>query len=120
VKYVYPYLNPETRTLKVRFDFANPDGALKPAMYANVQIALEAAEGLVVPDSAVMDTGVRQVAFVAGADGGFEPREVQVGIRADGLAQVVEGLKDGERVATAANFLLDSESRLRSAIGTHP
>ncbi|MBM4398155.1 MAG: efflux RND transporter periplasmic adaptor subunit [Deltaproteobacteria bacterium] len=120
VRYVYPYLNPETRTLKVRFDFANPDGALKPAMYANVQLTLEAAEGVVVPDSAVMDTGVRQVAFVAGADGAFEPREVKVGIRAGGRVQVVEGLKDGERVATAANFLLDSESRLRSAIGTHP
>ena len=132
VKYVFPYLDPETRTLKVRFDFPNADGALKPAMYASVELALQAAEGVVVPDSAVMDTGLRQVVFVAGANGAFEPRDVKVGIRGDGRAQISDGLKEGERVAVAANFLLDSESRLRAALpagagpggeghqGTHP
>jgi multidrug efflux pump subunit AcrA (membrane-fusion protein) len=116
VKYVFPYLNPETRTLKVRFEFGNADGALKPGMYANVQLALQTADGVVVPDAAVMDTGLRQVVFVAGANGMFEPRAVKVGIRTEGRAQILEGLKEGERVVVAANFLLDSESRLRSAL----
>lgn len=120
VKFVSPTLNPETRTVKVRFDFDNPDGALKPAMYANVQITLLAADGVVVPDSAVMDTGLRQVVFVAADDGTFAPRVVRVGIRSEGRAQILEGLRDGERVAVAANFLLDSESRLRSALGGTP
>jgi len=117
VKYVYPYMNAETRTLKVRFDFANADGALKPAMYANVQLTIQAADGVVVPDSAVMDTGLRQVVFVSGTEGVFEPREVKVGIRSEGRALILDGLKEGESVAVAANFLLDSESRLRSALG---
>lgn len=118
VKYVLPYLSPDTRTQKVRFDVANPDGALKPAMYADVQLTLQAADGVVVPDSAVMDTGLRQVVFVEGEKGAFEPREIRVGLRSQGRAQILEGLKEGERVAVAANFLLDSESRLRSALGS--
>jgi len=117
VAYIYPYLDPKTRTLKVRFDFPNTDLRLKPAMYANVEMVLDAGDGVVVPDSAVMDTGTRQVVFVEGEDGVFQPRRVRVGIRADGKAQILDGLHEGERVAVAANFLLDSESRLRSALG---
>ena len=116
VKFVWPVLNPETRTLKVRFEFDNPDGALKPGMFADVDLALDAAAGVVVPDAAVMDTGTRQVVFVDAGDGRFEPRDVKVGLRADGRAVVVDGLRDGERVVAAANFLLDSESRLRAAL----
>ncbi len=116
VQFVSPSLDPETRTLKVRFDFDNPDGMLKPGMYADVRLTLEAADGLVVPDSAVMDTGVRQVAFVATGDGRFAPREVKVGLRTGGRALILAGLQDGEHVAVAANFLLDSESRLRAAL----
>ena len=116
VKFVWPVLTPETRTLKVRFEFDNPDGALKPGMFADVDLVLDVANGVVVPDEAVMDTGTRQVVFVDTGDGRFEPRDVKVGLRADGRVQVVEGLRDGERVAAAANFLLDSESRLRAAL----
>ncbi len=115
VKYIYPYLNPETRTLRVRFDFANPGLKLKLDMFVNVDLTVQTDEGVIVPDSAIMDTGVRQIAFVNPDDGQFEPRLVKVGIRADGKAQILDGIKAGERVATKANFLLDSESRLRAA-----
>jgi RND family efflux transporter MFP subunit len=116
VKYIYPYLTPDTRTLKVRFDFANPRLALKLDMFVNVDLTVQTDDGVIVPDSAILDTGIRQIAFVHPTDGRFEPRLVRVGIRADGKAQVLEGIKPGERVATRANFLLDSESRLRAAI----
>jgi membrane fusion protein, copper/silver efflux system len=117
VKYIYPYLNPEARTLKVRFDFPNPDLALKLDMYVTVELPVQSEEGVVVPDSAIIDTGVRQVVFVTPSEGRFEPRMVKVGIRADGRAQILSGVRAGERVAIKANFLLDSESRLRAAIG---
>jgi len=116
VKYIYPYLTPDTRTLKVRFDFANPGLKLKLDMFVNVDLTVQTDEGVIVPDSAIMDTGVRQIAFVNPTGGRFEPRLVRVGIRADGKAQVLDGIQPGERVATKANFLLDSESRLRAAI----
>jgi membrane fusion protein, copper/silver efflux system len=116
VKYIYPYLNPDTRTLKVRFDFPNPGLALKLDMYVAVELPVQSEEGVVVPDSAVMDTGARQIVFVNPAAGRFEPRLVKVGIRAEGRAQILSGIAAGERVAIKANFLLDSESRLRSAI----
>jgi RND family efflux transporter MFP subunit len=116
VKYIYPYLSPDTRTLKVRFDFANPSFKLKLEMFVDVDLTVQTDEGVVVPDSAIMDTGIRQIAFVSPTNGRFEPRVVKVGIRADGQAQVLEGIQPGERVATKANFLLDSESRLRNAI----
>jgi RND family efflux transporter MFP subunit len=116
VKYIYPYLNPDTRTLRVRFDFPNPGLKLKLDMFVNVDLTVQTEEGVIVPDSAVMDTGMRQIAFVSPSEGRFEPRLVKVGIRADGRAQILEGIKTGEKVATKANFLLDSESRLRAAI----
>jgi RND family efflux transporter MFP subunit len=116
VSYVYPYLSPESRTLKVRFEFPNPELVLKPAMYADVTLALESAEGVAIPDSAVMDTGVRRVVFVESAPGTFEPREVRLGVRGDGRAQVLAGVAEGEKVVVRANFLLDSESRLRAAL----
>jgi RND family efflux transporter MFP subunit len=118
VRQVDPYLDPATRTQKVRFDFDNPDGVLKPAMQVDVQLALSAAEGVVVPDSAVMDTGLRQVVFVAGDDGVFAPRRVRVALRTEGRALIAEGLGEGERVARTATFLLDSESRLRDALAS--
>jgi RND family efflux transporter MFP subunit len=116
VAFVYPYLSPESRTLKVRFDFPNPNLVLKPAMYVDVSLALESSEGIVIPDSAVMDTGVRQVVFVEVSAGTFEPRVVKLGVRGDGRAQVLAGVGDGEKVVVKANFLLDSESRLRAAL----
>lgn len=116
VAYVFPYLTPETRTLKVRFEFPNADLRLKPAMFADVSLAVEEAEGVVIPDSALIDSGVRKVAFVETAPGTFEPREVKVGVRGGGKAQVLAGVGEGEKVVVKANFLLDSESRLRAAL----
>ena len=116
VAYVFPYLSPESRTLKVRFDFPNPGLKLKPQMYANVSLALDSARGVVIPDSAVIDTGVRQVVFVESKPGFFVPRQVRLGVRGGGQAQVVSGVAQGERVVDGANFLLDSESRLRAVV----
>jgi membrane fusion protein, copper/silver efflux system len=116
VAYIYPTLAPESRTLRVRFEFANPSLDLKPGMFANVEIRLDPGEGLLIPDSAVMDTGERQVVFVEKGGGVFEPREVKVGVRSGGRAQVLAGLAEGDRVVIRANFLLDSESRLRAAL----
>jgi membrane fusion protein, copper/silver efflux system len=116
VAYVLPFLSPESRTLKVRFEFPNPKLTLKPEMFADVSLRLEATEGVSIPDTALIDTGVRQVVFVEVAQGTFEPREVRVGVRGDGKVQIVAGVQEGERVVTKANFLLDSESRLRAAL----
>ncbi len=116
VAYVFPYLSPESRTLKVRFDFPNPELRLKPQMYADVTLALDQARGVAIPDSAVIDTGVRQVVFVETGEGTFEPRQIKIGVRGGGKVQVVAGVSPGERVVVKANFLLDSESRLRAAL----
>ncbi|MCL5966835.1 MAG: efflux RND transporter periplasmic adaptor subunit [Deltaproteobacteria bacterium] len=116
VAYVYPTLSPESRTLKVRFEFPNPGLRLKPGMYADVSLDFDAASGVVVPDSALMYTGVRQLVFVDLGGGRLEPREVKVGVRGEGKAQILSGVKEGERVAVQANFLLDSESRLRATL----
>jgi membrane fusion protein, copper/silver efflux system len=118
IKYVYPFLNADTRTLRVRFSFPNPGLRLKLDSYANVEIPVETDEGAIVQDSAILDTGLRQVVFVNTRDGHFDPRLVKVGIRSEGKAQILTGVLPGERVAIKANFLLDSESRLRAAIAT--
>lgn len=116
VAFIYPTLNPDTRTLKVRLEFANPDGRLRPGGLANVEIAIESMEGLLVPDTAIMDTGEREIVFIAANGQRFVPRRVTVGLRSQGQAVVTEGLREGERVVTTAAFLLDSESRIRSAV----
>ncbi len=116
VSFIYPTLNPESRTLRVRLEFANPDFALKPAMFANVELPLDATAGVVIPDSAVIDTGERQLVFVSLGGGRFEPREVKLGVRSSGKAQVLSGVAPGDQVVTRANFLLDSESQLRAAV----
>ena len=116
VAYIYPTISPETRTLKVRFDFPNPGLRLKPQMYANVSLDLHSVTGVVIPDSALIETGLRVIAFVDAGGGSFQPREVKVGVRGDGKAQILAGVKAGERVVVGANFLLDSESKLRAAL----
>ena len=116
VAFIYPTFSPETRTLKVRFEFPNPGLRLKPQMYANVSLDLHSVTGVVIPDSALIETGVRVIAFVDTGDGSFEPREVKVGVRGNGKAQILSGVKAGENVAVGANFLLDSESKLRAAL----
>lgn len=115
VGFVYPTLDADTRTLKVRLEFDNRRGALKPGMFVNVELGVAAAEGVVIPDSAVLDTGTRQLVFVETSPGRYASRQVAVSLRADGQAAIRSGLQPGERVASSANFLLDSESRLRNA-----
>jgi multidrug efflux pump subunit AcrA (membrane-fusion protein) len=116
VAYIYPTISPETRTLKVRFDFPNPGLRLKPQMYANVSLDLHTVTGVVIPDSALIETGVRVIAFVDAGGGSFEPREVKVGVRGNGKAQILSGVNAGDNVVVGANFLLDSESKLRAAL----
>lgn len=114
--YVYPALNAETRTAKVRFEFPNLKGKLKPEMYANVEIKVRLGQKLAVPEGAIIDTGIRQMAIVDKGSGYFEPREVKVGAKVDNYYEVIKGLKAGERVVTSANFLIDSESKLKEAM----
>jgi Cu(I)/Ag(I) efflux system membrane fusion protein len=115
--YIYPSLNPETRTAKVRFEIPNSHERLKPEMYANVEIKVHLGQKLAVPEGAIIDTGLRQLAIVDKGNGYFEPREVKVGSKVDNYYEVIKGLKVGERVVTSANFLIDSESRLKEAMG---
>ena len=116
VAYIYPYLDPQSRTLRARFEFKNTDLQLKPEMYVNVLMKVVVSDSIVIPDSAIMNTGLRQVVFVGIGEDRFEPREVKVGYRSGGMAQVISGIGQGEKVVVRANFLLDSESRLRAAI----
>jgi len=118
VTFIYPTLNADTRSGQVRIELANPGGRLKPAMYAQVEFPIGAADGaqLVVPNSAVIDSGARRVVIVDLGAGRFEPREVQTGARGDEFTVVTGGVKDGESVVVAANFLLDAESNLRAAL----
>jgi Cu(I)/Ag(I) efflux system membrane fusion protein len=117
VAFVQPTLSAETRTLRVRFELDNADGALRPGMYATVRIGHALGDVLALPEEAVIDTGVRRVVFVETQPGRFQPREVQLGRSGEGHREVLEGISAGERVVVSAQFLLDSESRLRSAGG---
>ncbi|MFL5343614.1 MAG: efflux RND transporter periplasmic adaptor subunit [Hyalangium sp.] len=117
---VYPTLNPQTRTLPLRVAFANPDGRLKPGLFGTVEVELPSSEGLTVPTEAVIDTGEHRYVFVEVKAGRFEPRAVQVGVRAGGRVQVLSGLTEGERVAASGNFFIDSESRLRASVTSAP
>jgi len=118
IAYVYPTLKAETRTVPVRIELANPKGRLKPAMFAEVEIPVAAATQVVtVPNSAVIDSGKRQVVIVQLGEGRFEPRVVRLGQRGGEFVQVLEGVKDGEMVVSSANFLIDAESNLKAALG---
>lgn len=116
VSLVYPVLDAATRTAQVRLEFDNPGQVLKPDMYAEVELSADLGERLAVPDTAVMDTGTRSVVFVDKGDGFFEPREVKIGLELPDLYEVLDGLAEGERVLTSANFYVDSESRLKAAL----
>ncbi len=118
IAYIYPRLTAETRTIPVRIELANPGGLLKPAMYASVELAVGAADRvLTVPVSAVIDSGTRQIVLVEKGAGRFEPRQVKLGARSDDYVEVREGIRDGEPVVVAANFLIDAESNLKAALG---
>ena len=118
VLFIYPYLDPKTRTAKLRLAFTNPGYQLKPGMYANVNLkSVVATDTLVIPQEAVIDSGVRKIVFVALGKGKFEPREVNIGLEGnDNEFQVLDGLSEGEEIVLSAQFMLDSESRLREAI----
>jgi Cu(I)/Ag(I) efflux system membrane fusion protein len=115
VIYIYPYLNTETRTVKARMEFPNPQGELKPGMYGDVEIKTMAGKKLAVPQEAVLDSGTRKLVFVDKGQGMYEPREVKLGNKADSFYPVLSGLSPGERVVTSATFLIDSESKLMAA-----
>lgn len=117
VNYVYPTLNPTTRTVQIRIELANPKGRLKPALFANVTLqGASRGKVLTVPNAAVIDSGTRQVVLVQLAQGRFEPRTVKLGQRGNDYVEVLEGLGEGEQIVTAANFLIDAESNLRAAL----
>ncbi len=113
VTFVAPTVDPTTRTVKVRLDLPNEDGSLRPGAYGTVRIEIPAPEGIAIASDAVIDTGTRTIVFVDKGEGVFEPRDVQLGARVAGQAEVLDGLKEGEAVVTRAQFLLDSESRIR-------
>jgi len=117
VIYISPSLDPKSRTAKVRLESPNKNGRLKPEMYADVSLKIDLGEKLAVPEGAIIDTGIRQVAFIDKGSGYFEPREVKLGVKVDTYYEVIEGLKAGERVVTSANFLIDSESSFKEAVG---
>ena len=117
VAFFYPTVTPETRAGKVRIELPNPGGLLKPAMYASVELAAgPPRKALAVPNSAVIDSGVRRIVLVQAAEGRFEPRDVKLGARANDYVEVLDGVKEGEAVVVAANFLIDAESNLKAAL----
>jgi Cu(I)/Ag(I) efflux system membrane fusion protein len=115
VAYVYPSLNTEARTVRVRLELPNPGLKLKPGMYGNVTLQTDAVKTLVVPKEAVLETGLRQLVFLDRGQGRYEPASVKLGRRSQDDVEVLEGLTEGERIVTSANFLLDAESKLASA-----
>ncbi|HSW62127.1 MAG TPA: efflux RND transporter periplasmic adaptor subunit [Dissulfurispiraceae bacterium] len=116
VDFVYPSLSAETRTSKIRFTMANPNRQLKPLMFTNVEIKIPLGKKLAIPQDAVIDTGMRKIVYVDKGEGYFEPREIQTGIKAEGFIEVIKGLQSGEKVAASANFLIDSEAKLKGIV----
>ncbi len=116
IDYVYPTISGDTRSAKVRFTIPNPGNKLKPQMYSNVEVRINLGNRLIIPDDAVLDAGKRQVVYVDKGEGNFEPREVSIGMKADGMVEIAKGLKPGERVASSANFLIDSEAKLKGIV----
>lgn len=116
VKAIDPILSAETRSLRVRLEVPDPGGLLKLEMFVNAFIRADLGRRLALPEGAVLDTGARRVAFVDLGQGRIEPRELRLGREADGYVEVLSGVVEGERVVTSANFLIDSESRLKGAL----
>ncbi|MEJ5999287.1 efflux RND transporter periplasmic adaptor subunit [Paucibacter soli] len=118
IAYIYPTLKAETRSVPVRVELANPGLRLKPAMFAQLELAVGGSTPvLAVPESAVIDSGTRRIALVQLGEGRFEPRELELGARTEHYVEVRKGLREGERVVVAANFLIDAESQLKAAVG---
>ena len=117
VDFIYPQVDMDTRTAKVRVVFSNPGLQLKPGMFVNVDLKVPMGQQLVIPATGVLQSGTHEIAFVDRGDGYIEPREVEVGARVGEDVIVLKGLKSGEQVVTSANFLIDSESQLQAALG---
>lgn len=113
IDYIYPSITAETRTVKIRLKLLNHESKLKPQMFTNVEIKINLGKKLMIPESAVIDTGKSMVAYVDLGNGAFEPREIKGGLRTDGYIEVLRGLKPGEKVVSAANFLVDSEAQMK-------
>ena len=119
VDFIYPVMNPQTRTARVHIDLPNPNGLLKPAMYASVELAAgQGAPAVTVPTSAVINSGTRQLVLIDKGEGRYEPRPVKLGVQGDDYVQVLEGVKVGEPVVVSAHFLIDAESNLNAALGS--
>jgi Cu(I)/Ag(I) efflux system membrane fusion protein len=117
VALIYPHLNAATRTARIRVELPNPEGLLRADMYADVEIASGTDETvLAVSESAVIDSGARQIVLLDKGEGRFEPRPVKLGRRGDGHVEVKEGVTEGDRVVITANFLIDAESNLKAAL----
>jgi Cu(I)/Ag(I) efflux system membrane fusion protein len=116
VAFIDPMLDPSTRTVKVRIAFANPTGELRPEMFGEVTLSSSSRIALRIPSDALIDSGTKHVVFVALGDGKFAPREVKVGNEAAGYTEIAEGLAEHDEIVTRANFLIDSESRLRASL----
>ena len=117
VTFIDPILDSKSRTLKVRMEFPNPGGELKPEMYADVILkSAVMKKGVAIPEEAVIYTGEKTMAVIQNSSGGFESRELTLGVKTQGYIQVLKGLKKGERVVTSSTFLIDSESRLKEAL----
>jgi RND family efflux transporter MFP subunit len=117
VGYIQPQVDPMTRTLKVRLEADNPVLALKPDMFVDVDFQVAMPRRLVVPAEAVLDTGLTKTVFVDRGNGYLEPRQVETGEQIGDRVEITKGLKAGERIVTSGNFLIDSESQLKSAAG---
>ena len=116
VDYIYPILESKTRTAKIRLVFPNPELKLKPNMYADAKIRVDLGKNLTIPETAVLNTGTRQLVFVDKGNGRFEPREIQVGLKADHRYLVLKGLKENEIVVKSGNFLIDSEAQVQGVL----
>ena len=116
ISFLDPRLDPETRTMRARLDIDNPGLALKPGMYADARLKFTLGNRLVVPEDALVRTGERTIVFLKTGEGTLSPVEVTTGIRSENFFEVLSGLKEGDRVVTSANFLIDSESSLRAAL----
>jgi Cu(I)/Ag(I) efflux system membrane fusion protein len=117
VALIYPHMNAQTRTARIRIELPNPDEVLRPDMYADIEIATGTETPvLTVPDSAVLDSGQRQVVLLDKGDGHFEPRAIKLGRRGDGRVEIKEGVDDSDKVVVSANFLIDAESNLKAAL----
>lgn len=120
IGFIYPTIDPQTRTAKVRFELDNPGERLKPGMYTNLELKIPLGLRLAVPKDAILESGERQVIFIHLGGGRLEWRNARIGLRSGDWVEVLEGVREGEHVVTSANFLIDSESQLKSAVGGMP